>query len=533
MEKIKSESKFANGAIILSISAILCKFIGAFYRVPLSNILGAEGIGVYQLVFPIYSLFLVFASGGVPVALSKLVAECRARSEYKRAKRFLFQSIIILFSLSFLFSLFFGLFAKKIALFQGNENATLGYVGVSIAIVFASVLTGLRGFFQGYQNMLPTAISQIIEQVLKLVLGLSFASFLIEKGISFGVLGAFFGICLGEIFAFLYLLFTFFFKEKRKHEKEEQKIKTKFSSDLKELLKLSMPITLNAMILPLILAIDSFLVVNLLSSSGFSNTFATQMFGVYSGMVCSLVNFPTVISSALGVSLIPAIAFKKQQGKNENAGSIFKIIFYVAIPSILIYFVFSREIVAVLYPNTASSNLFNIASNLLRICAINVFYISLLQVSTSILQARGKSVQSLFNLTFAGVVKILLTYFFVISPLGIYGAGVASIMCYAIACGLNLIALREEIQINFKLKSLIFMFANSFIAIFVAFGLNYLFNNNFSTLISLIFSFFIAGIIYLILTLIFPIFSEKELDKIPYGNKINLIKSKFKRKKVK
>lgn len=144
MEKIK-DNKFAKGALILLIGGIVCKFIGAFYRIPLSNILGAEGIGIYQLIFPIYSLFLIFASGGVPIALSKLVAGCRARGEVGRAKRYLIQSLIILLIISIVFSVLFLFLGSKIATFQGNANASLGYVGVAIALVFASVLTAFRG----------------------------------------------------------------------------------------------------------------------------------------------------------------------------------------------------------------------------------------------------------------------------------------------------------------------------------------------------------------------------------------------------
>lgn len=531
MKKTKNQNKFAKGAIILSASAILCKFIGAFYRVPLSNILGPEGIGVYQLIFPVYSLFLVFASGGVSVALSKLVAQCRAKEQHSRAKRFLFQAIIILFCVSLVFSLVFVFGGKTIASFQGNEKAALGYFGVALTLVFASVLTAFRGYFQGYQNMVPTAISQAIEQIFKLFLGLTFAFLLVGKGIEFGALGAIIGICISEFIALCFLALLYLFKKGETKHTSKKPIENSFFEDFKTLVKLSLPITLNASILPLILAVDSFLVVNLLLSSGASIASATQMFGVYSGMISSLVNFPTVVSAALAVSLIPAISYEKEQGKNQSASSIFKIVFYVSVPSILFFFVFSKQIILILYPSAINTGLVEIASNLLRVCSINILYISLLQITTSILQARGKSLTSLFNLTLAGVVKVLLTYFFVISPLGIYGAAVASIMCYAIACGLNIICLRDQIQISFSVKNLIYIFINSVVVLLIAFGINELLLKFCSTLISLIFSVLIAVVFYFILSFIFPIFDEKEIEKIPYGRKINLIKNKFKRKK--
>lgn len=526
VENLK-ENKFARGALILLVGGLICKLIGAIYRIPLSNILGPEGIGIYQLVFPIFSLFLILASGGSATALSKLVASCRAKGEKKRARRFLFQSIILLLVVSLVFSGLFLAFGGPLSSFQGNEKAALGYVGAAIAIVFASVLTAFRGYFQGYQNMTPTAVSQIVEQVLKLVLGLTFAHLLIGRGPAYGAMGAMIGVGVSEIFALLYLAITYAFKRK-KLDILEPEIETTFSQDLKLLIKQTLPITLNSLIMPLILAIDSFLIVNLLVSSGNSSEISTEMFGVYSGMVNSLVNFPTVFSMALAISLVPAISYgREKQEKNLDASSVFKLIFYIAIPCIFIYFCFSREIIAVLYPSATNQNLLSLGALLLRISAINILYISLLQITTAILQGNGKSLAALANVSVAGVIKILLTLVFVSGAFGIYGAAIASAICYSIAAGLNIITLRHEFNFSIKFKPIFFIFLNSLISLGVAIGFNYLFNLTFSGLISIIFSLLIAGLMYLIFSIILPIFNDEELSKIPLGSKIVTFKNKF------
>ena len=526
MENLK-ENKFARGALILLVGGLICKLIGAIYRIPLSNILGPEGIGIYQLVFPIFSLFLILASGGSATALSKLVASCRAKGENKRARRFLFQSIILLLVVSLVFSGLFLAFGGSLSSFQGNEKAALGYVGASIAIVFASVLTAFRGYFQGYQNMTPTAVSQIIEQVLKLVLGLTFAHLLIGRAPAYGAMGAMIGVGVSEVFALLYLAITYAFKRK-KLDILEPEIETTFFNDFKLLIKQTLPITLNSLIMPLILAIDSFLIVNLLVSGGNSSEISTEMFGVYSGMVNSLVNFPTVFSMALAISLVPAISYgREKREKNLDASSVFKLIFYIAIPCIFIYFCFSREIIAVLYPSATNQNLLLLGALLLRISAINILYISLLQITTAILQGNGKSLAALANVSVAGVIKILLTIVFVSGAFGIYGAAIASAICYSIAAGLNIITLRYEFNFSIKFKPIFFIFLNSLISLGVAIGFNYLFNLTFSGLISIIFSFLIAGLIYLIFSIILPIFNDEELSKIPLGSKIVTFKNKF------
>ena len=528
--KGKTSSKFARGTLILTIGALLCKVIGAFYRIPLSNILGPEGIGVYQLVFPVYSLFLIFASGGVPAALSKLVASCRAKGEKSRAKRFLFQAILLLAFFSLVFALLFFLLGAKIATFQGNSLASLGYVGAAAAIIFASVLTAFRGYFQGYQNMLPTAVSQILEQVLKLVLGLTFAFLLMPKGVGFGAMGAMLGVAAGEVVALVYLLASYLVKREKTDILEPKNEKT-FWQDFWIFIKQVFPITLNASILPLILAVDSFLIVNLLNSSGVSSSFSTQMFGVYSGMVNSLINFPTIVSTALATALIPAISFQNELGKNERIESIFKIVFFVSIPFVFIFLAFSRQIIAILYPSATQGELLGVGALLLRICAINVFYISILQVATAILQAKNRSFGALLNLFVAGIVKVLLTVFLVQSPLLIYGAAVASVMCYAISSGLNIIMLRGEVRFGLSVKSVCFIFLNSLLAIGIAVGFNELFLLAFSGFVSMVFALLIAGFSYLLLCVFTPIFEDEEIEKIPFGTTINFLRNKLKFRK--
>ena len=170
------KSNVAKGVIVLLFANFLCKFLGAFYRIPLSNILGAEGIGIYQLIFPIYSIFLILVSGGISTTLAKIIAKERANGDENKIYCYLKIAFVFTFVFSFIIAAFFLAFASNIAGFQGNLNAKLGYEIISAAVVFSSLITVFRGYFQGYEKMAPTAISQIIEQVFKLVLGLIFAN---------------------------------------------------------------------------------------------------------------------------------------------------------------------------------------------------------------------------------------------------------------------------------------------------------------------------------------------------------------------
>lgn len=264
--------------------------------------------------------------------------------------------------------------------------------------------------------------------------------------------------------------------------------------------------------MPLILAVDSFLIVNLLNSSGVSSLFSTQMFGVYSGMVNSLINFPTIVSTALATALIPAISFQDELGKNEKLNRFSKLFSLFQFLLFSFFLHFQGKLFQFYIQAQRKANFLKLAP-FLRICAINVFYISILQVATAILQAKNRSFGALLNLFVAGIVKVLLTVFLVQSPLLIYGAAVASVMCYAISSGLNIIMLREEVRFGLSVKSVCFIFLNSLLAIGIAVGFNELFLLAFSGFVSMVLALLIAGFSYLLLCIFTPIFEDDEIEK--------------------
>lgn len=160
MKKTEEKSrpgKLVGGAAVLAVGSIIAKLIGAFYRVPLTNILGAEGMGIYQLVFPVYALFMTLSTAGIPTALSRIVAEHRARGE--GAKKYLAAALLTLVALSALAGILVTALSRVLAEWQGNPAAAGGYVAIAPAIFFVGVIAGLRGWFQGEMYMLPTALS--------------------------------------------------------------------------------------------------------------------------------------------------------------------------------------------------------------------------------------------------------------------------------------------------------------------------------------------------------------------------------------
>ncbi|MBQ7917581.1 MAG: oligosaccharide flippase family protein [Clostridia bacterium] len=179
---------FVKGAVVLVIFNLIGKVLGAIYRIPLANLLGLEGMGEYQLIFPLYSLLLAVSTSGIPVAMSKLVAEYNSQNRKKDSRRLLWSAVFYLAIISFICSAIVVFGAKLIAGLQGNKGIYFCYYGIAPAIFFVGLLSAFRGYFQGNLVMMPTAISGLVEQSSKLFFGLFFASKLLKYGVSFGFL---------------------------------------------------------------------------------------------------------------------------------------------------------------------------------------------------------------------------------------------------------------------------------------------------------------------------------------------------------
>lgn len=429
------------------IAGVVGKVLGAFYRIPLSNILGPEGVGLYQMIFPVFSLALIICSGGVSATISHMIAKIRASGEGSIRQVFL-KGFFYTLTTSLIFALLFVFFGEKIASFQGNSLASAGYKMCAIALVFSAILASFRGLFQGFQNMSPTATSQIIEQIFKVAFGLIFAFYFVGESTELGVVGAFFGITIAEIIAFFYL----FFKAKNfEFQKPQKYAKIPF-------LKTNFLITLNYLIIPVLTAFDSFVVINLLSKN-FSAGLSTSLYGLQSGMVNSLINFPVVISVAISLAILPELSFsmaqKDSQKAKETISKIFTFLLVILTPCILGFVFFAEDILGVLYASL-SLDLLQTASLLLQISALQILFISILQASTTVFQSLDRPSVPIFVLLGCSVVKILLTVLLVASPeINIFGLSIANLIFYALSAVFCLYFVKKFVRFSLNLKVLI------------------------------------------------------------------------------
>lgn len=445
MRIAKRERSIKSGATVLAAGSVLAKLLGALYRVPLTNVLGAEGMGLYQLVFPVYALFMILSTVGIPTALSRIVAEQRALGN--GAKKYLFACMLTLLTLSTLSAVIVVSLAKYIAIWQGNVTAYKGFWIIAPSLVFVGAIAGFRGWFQGEMNMFPTAVSNIIEQVVKLAVGLTLSVILSKRGVIYAVYGALIGVTASEFVALLFMFFVYLAKS-RKGQKESLKLSRVESIGV---FRTAFPIAIVSILIPLSNFFDSIVIVNMLKLGGASRDVATALYGLYSGPVNSLVNMPIVFTLSLAIAVVPSVAVSRVE---RDIDSILlksrlgiKLVYLIAIPFAIFFAVFSEKLIGAIYPRLSFEQVI-IAGNLLKIMSFNVVTISCMQIYVSLLQAVDKTKMTVLSLVCAilikAVLQIVLTYY-----VGILGAAVASAVMGVVAllltfasyfkvCGLHL-----------------------------------------------------------------------------------------------
>ena len=416
------------GASILAIGGLLSKIFGALYRIPLTTILGAEGLAVYQTVFPIYCILLTFSSTGVPTAISKLIS-----SGY--GERVVLKKCLSIFvPLGFLSSLLMILFAMVISSMQGNVMATFAYVMLAPSVVAVSFISCFRGYFQGKMNMLPTAISQITEQIVKLTVGLLLCSFIKGSPALMGGLACL-SVTVSEIVALIYLAVAY------KREKF-QRVSTYILS-FKRLIATLLPIILSTLLLPVARTFDSFTIVNSLKQY---TPHASALYGIYTGSVESVSGVPVAICYAIAVATLPkiskSIAVRDVNTVKENVKKAFSYTLFLSSVLGLALFTFAPLITSVLFKKLTPYQA-DVTTRLISISFFSVVGLATAQTLTSCLVAMGKPYLPCAFLSMGLIVKFIMQIYLLKLPqINIFASIYSDIACYFVAVFLNLLYIR-------------------------------------------------------------------------------------------
>lgn len=495
------------GSLILSIAGIFTRALGLFFRWPLIMLIGDEGIGYYQMSYPLYVFFIGIASG-VPIAISKIISENNVLEDVNSNFIVIKEAFIAMMILSIgtSVSLFFG--AKYIIkIFNWDFKAYYSLIGISIAPIVVSALTIFRGFFQGYQNMTPSAISQIIEQVGRVVFGVGLAIVFLPYGIEFSAGGASFGAVVGGIIAVAYLFIKYI---RIKRENNIGEIKTD-AHILNKILNIAIPISLGTSVSTAMSLIDSFLVPQGLLKAGFTSKEATILYAQLTGKASVIVNIPLTISMAICISVIPIIAevflLKRYEELQRKVNFIIKLAMIIAIPCYLGLFFMAEPIMKTIFPGKYEGYL------ILKYLSISIPFIIITQITTSILQGIGRYIIPVINLLIGCMFKAILTIILVPNiKFNIYGAVASSIIAYIIVSVINIIIVRKVLNIRFEFKKIFkILYCSIIMMIIVIKTYNFIITRNYSNTLACLISIGIGAIIYFIGIMLLGILKIKEI----------------------
>ena len=441
------KDKFLKGALVLTVAGLLVKVIGSVNRILLSRLLGGEGIGLYQMAYPIYLLMLSVCSAGVPVAVSIIVAEKVAKNDYAQAHRIFKVTLGLMAVFGLLFALtLYGLAGYLISSgWIRDSRAYYALVVLTPAVFFSSILASFRGYFQGYQMMTPPAVSQILEQLVRVVVMIALAYFLLPYGLEYAAAGAAFGAIPGGLTGLVVL--TWFYRKARKEWKQKiegqiEIVEESVASIAKRMVLLAIPVSCANLLIPVTSSIDMVLVPNGLGRAGFGVEEATTLFGYLTGMAQPLMMMATIPTMSLAASLVPAVSeactLQHMDEILHKTGSAFKICMLVVLPASVGMWALAGFISGSLYGTME-------AAPVIAHLAPSIAFLGIFQVTTGALQGIGKTAVPMWNMLFGAVVKAVAVWQLTsMAAFHILGAAWASNLNFAVVAAINIFFLYRK-----------------------------------------------------------------------------------------
>lgn len=525
MAEAKKQS-FFGGAAILAAGIIIVKIIGALFKIPLANVLEKEGNGIFNQSYYIYSVFLSVSTAGLPVALSKMVSEARSLGRERQAQQIFRVSFRLFFTLGALSFIAMWWGNAFFADFLENSKTALSIRALAPAVFCVGCLSAFRGYAQGCGNMTPTAVSQIIEAICKLFVGLGLAIYLLRigKGVDVAAAGAITGVTIGTILSLVYMVVNYF-----RHRKAPRTNDTPSGTGaiLRQLLKYAIPITLSSSMVALISTIDSkFVMMQLQERLHYTEADASGLYGTY-GAAMNLYNLPASLMVALTASVIPflsaALARKDRAGAKAVVNSSFRVTALLAFPMGLGLWALSEPIMGLLYPKYDSA----LGGALLAVLGIASLFVCVMLISNSVLQAHGQVYVSIVTMLIGGVIKIALNYQLVAIPhINIHGAPIGTLTCFATVAVLNLFFVSRTVEDPPNYFALFVKpLAASLVMAFCARGAYILLSahlgaGGFARLLGVGVSMALAVVIYAVLVVALRIITKEDLALLPKGEKL-------------
>lgn len=439
------------GAVILFVTNLINRILGFVYQYLIMRHVGSEAFGLFYMVFPVYMTALVFTTAGIPLAISRMVSEKVSIGRHADAHKIFKIALLTLFCSGLFVSLFLYFNTPYIVEHFFSDKRVAGVFKICIPAVFVvSVASAFRGYFQGLQNMIPSAMSQVCEQILRVLLGFCLSLKLLSRGIEWAAVGLATGMLGGEIIGFIVIL-AHYLVHKRHTVKATLSTETP-KSILSGLFRLSLPVTGGRLMSTGLSALDAVIIPKQLVFAGYSARSATSLFGQLNGTALTLVTFPSVFTFALATSLVPSIseAITRKEYRTAQSRCLDAIRFTIilGLPCVIAMFFFAENLTGLFKSHEVAS--------VLKILSVGGIFAYLLQTTTGILQGLGKTFLPFLHSTISAAIRIpLLFYLTGIPSLGLKGTALAYICGYFCVALLNLLAIRRHIGLKFDYKAFI------------------------------------------------------------------------------
>lgn len=538
-KSVNSKKLFLSGVAIMTLSTAIVKIIGLLYKIPMLSYLGTEGMAYFNAAYDIYTMFYMISTAGLPVAVSILISENRVRGNVRNIRRIYRVTVSMFFVIGCagMLAMIFGSgwFADRI----GIDDSAYCIVAIAPTLFLICISSALRGYFQGHQIMTPTAVSQIIEALGKLLVGLFLASWALKKGYSLPVVAAFavLGLTIGVAVSMLYLIFTkFLFRITGKQSaltEDRGLLPERSSAILGNLIKISIPITISSSVMGLARLVDTALISNRLQHIGFAQSVANSFYGAYSTLVVPIYNLPPAIITGIALSLVPmltsAIESKNREKESMVLSSSLRICSLFAMPCSVGICLFSKPILELIF--SGQTEAVEIAYPLLSILGISVIFACLMTVTNAILQAYKQERKPIISMAVGAAVKIVFDYLLIgIEGINIYGAPISTFMCNATVMALNFYFIKKYAA---KFDGLVKLFyrplAASVLSIGIAFGIYFLIVKNYgASRLYTIVSIGIAAVLYVIFAMLMRAVDEEDIKMLPGGKRIYSLLRKIK-----
>ncbi len=508
--------RFFSSVAILSFSGVLVKLFGLFYKIPLLKLLGALGMGYFNCAYEIYAVICTVATSGLPVAMSILISSgglTRERKTYRAA-------LLIFSFVGALGTLLLFVFAGEICELIDNPEAKLAIMAISPSVFFVCVASVRRGYFQGKQNMTPTALSQLVEAVFKIAFGVVCATYAQAKGAQVYEIAAYavLGVSLGNLISTLSL---FIFRRPRGENiacvNDDDTRSYSFYKIVKDIFRISIPITLSSLVMGMTKLVDVSMIYGRLSCAGYSSEMSNVLYGSYTTLAIPIFNLVPSLIASVSLSLVPMLseAVKRKDREEQHALLLraLKLTCVAAIPASFGICVFSSQILSLIF--FGESEAISIAAPLLSCLGVSVLFSCLIGLTNAALQAYGASSLPIVSMLIGGVFKVICSYVLIAMPsVNIYGAPIGTLACNIVVVAFNFcfLAKRSEFVLPMRKTFVMPTFAAAFsvgigCALYVVLSLTRL-SLAVSTLASIVF----VALVYSLMLLLLGIVKREDLD---------------------